>query len=291
MISVVVITRNRPAILAACLAHLERQSLRPLEVIVVDSSDRVYPRGPHHYAFPQGREQMPRARNFGIQKARGSIVAFLDDDCLADETWLEELHRTYAPEVAGVGGRITDSRWSFDPHGRIGSVDAEGRVWANFFGDPGGPLEVHTLPGGNMSFRKDWLLRVGGFDPGYVASNHREDPDLCLRVSRQGGRLLYQPRANVVHLNARVLLGELKPHQEFYYRYSFARNEAYFTVKNFGFPRRLLTEDLARWLGELRARFSPVVLLSGPIILGSKVLGILQGLLARARPRESHFEH
>ncbi len=292
-ISVVVITRNRPSILKSCRAHLQAQTLPPLEVIVVDSSDRVVPDNDLHFAFPRGRAQMPRARNFGIGKARGEVVAFLDDDCLADPTWLEELARGYGDGIAGVGGRITDPRWSYDPERKIGDVDAAGRVQANFFG--GGEQTVMTLPGGNMSFRRDWLLKVGGFDPGYVASNHREEHDLCLRVGRAGGRLVYRPQANVVHLNARVLLGELKPYQEFYYRYSFARNEAYFTVKHFASRiqawRRLLTEDARQWARELRESLSLMVLMCGPVILASKLIGIAQGLRALRRRAEDHFEH
>ncbi|GMU55467.1 MAG: hypothetical protein AMXMBFR33_46130 [Candidatus Xenobia bacterium] len=305
--SIVVITRNRPGIVDLNLDALAEQTLKPLEVILVDSSEparqwkqqleRVYPFPVRHFCYPRGLGQMPRARNFGIQQSCGEVVVFLDDDCLASPGWLQSLASCYQrhPEALGVGGLIRDERWKFDPERPIGAVDACGRVSANFFGDTGGACPVAILPGGNMSFRREGLLDVGGFDPGYVATNHREDPDLCLRLVRNGGRLYYEPAAEVLHLAARLRLKELKRFDEFYLRYSYARNEGYFTLKHFGHsPRawkRICWDEMLAWAREGISYRSAVVLLAGPLILGSKLVGIAQGLSYFLNgKKDSHFE-
>jgi GT2 family glycosyltransferase len=245
--SVVVITRNRPSILAQCLDHLALQVLPASEILVIDSSEDFVPLeqypGVKHVHFPAGRNQMPKARNEGARLASGAVIAYIDDDCLVDENWLACLADSYhrRPGLAGVGGRIVDARWKYNPAGPIGKATSDGYILANFFGDPGELVEADLLPGGNMSFRRDWLLRSGGFDPRYVATNHREDPDFCLRLRRAGGVLAYQGRAIAHHLNARNALGELSPWHEFYLRYSYGRNEGFFLCRHF--PR----EVVRRW--------------------------------------------
>ncbi len=237
--AVVIITRNRPSILEQCLSALSQQTLPPGQVIIVDSSEN-FSRSPlrpnwQHIHFPAGRQQMPLARNRGIELTSAPIVAFIDDDCIVSQDWLERLAEAYRqrPDFCGFGGLIQDARWQFDPKQPVGQVGPNGKVISNFFGDPGDLTEVQFLPGGNMSFRRDKLLAVGGFDPNYVATNHREDPDLCLRIGKTGGRLGYQPKAHALHLNARNRLGELSRWHEFYLRYSFGRNEGFFLARHF----------------------------------------------------------
>ena len=246
--AVVIITRNRPTILDQCLQALAAQTLPPAEVVIIDSSEsftaRRTPENWRHLHFPSGRKQMPLARNRGIEVTSAPFVAFIDDDCIVAADWLEQLAKTYQhePDYAGVGGLIIDPRWTFDPDRPVGQVDPSGRVTSNFFGDPGSPVEVQILPGGNMSFRRDCLLAVGGFDPSYIATNHREDPDLCLRLADAGFRLGYQAKAEALHLNARNKLGELTRWDEFYLRYSFGRNEGFFLARHF--PKAVM----GRWL-------------------------------------------
>jgi GT2 family glycosyltransferase len=304
----VVITRNRPDILRQCLERLADQSIRPFETVVVDSSDddrtkRVCSKftGVTYVRFERGKNRMPTARNLGILHSRAGVVAYLDDDCLVDEDWVEQLGQTYAshPSAAGVGGRITDARWKYDPTAPVGRVDELGRVTSNFFGDPGGAPAVDILPGGNMSFRREWLERVGGFDPGYTCTNHREDPDLCLRIRRAGGELRYQPAAHALHLNARNSLGELRPRHEFFLRYSFARNDTYFVVKHFGNRTaalfRTLVIDTLTFVRSAMISRSLVHAATVPVFLVAKLVGLAVGTRSRAARmlggREDHMAY
>jgi glycosyltransferase involved in cell wall biosynthesis len=117
VVSVVIATRNRAESLRDTLASLTRQSRRPDEVIVVDNASGDHTRDvalnfvdslnlKYVYAAKRG---IPYARNAGIQNARGDIIAFIDDDCLADENWLKNLEIPFVkdPHIGVVGGEIS----------------------------------------------------------------------------------------------------------------------------------------------------------------------------------------
>jgi GT2 family glycosyltransferase len=249
-ISVVVITRNRPSWLRRCLESVARQSYRPMEAVVVDSSDGRESEaiaeavsGVRYVRFPQGRRGMPAARNAGIREARADVVAFLDDDCEASPGWLAALASTYPdPTVDGAGGKVVDPVVIL---GRVRRFLTSGEPWAEPDDGDLQPADVDFLQGGNMSFRRELLIAAGGFDPEYTGSNYREETDLCFRLRRMGHRLVYVPRAAVTHLRAPRADGIGRspedPQREFYH----ARNQTYFVLKNYG----LAVRPLALYLG------------------------------------------
>src|SRR5437868_384207 len=96
-VSVVICTLNRAARLDTLLSSLRRQSFTPFEVIVVngpstDDTEKVlaaYTDNIRTAKCPQ--RNISIGRNIGIEMAEGEFVAFLDDDCIPDESWLEDL--------------------------------------------------------------------------------------------------------------------------------------------------------------------------------------------------------
>ncbi|MBM3157701.1 MAG: glycosyltransferase [Chloroflexi bacterium] len=239
--SVVVITRNRAPWVRICLEHLYRQDYRPFEVLVVDSSSNeetqavlaAFP-SVKSLRIPNGRNNMPQARNLGIQHAHGEIIAFLDDDSYAYCDWLTHLLKHYQdPRVGGVGGRLIDPLRP--PMGnRVGYLSAFPRIelTANFVIDTEQPIEVHHLSGGTMSFRKRVLQDIGGFDPCYGGGNQGEETDMCRRVKAAGYCLIYEPNAVVDHLSVRMQ--SFKGNPGISHRFHEAKNWAYFWTKNFG---------------------------------------------------------
>ncbi len=117
VVSVVIATRNRAESLRDTLASLTRQSRKPDEVVVVDNASGDHTRDVAlsfvdrlnlKYVYEATRG-IPHARNAGIQNSSGDIVAFIDDDCVADEDWLTHLEIPFVkdPHIGVVGGEIS----------------------------------------------------------------------------------------------------------------------------------------------------------------------------------------
>src|SRR5690349_7526680 len=111
-ISVVVCTHDPARLpqLRAALQSIDPQTYRPVEVIVVVDhrtglADRIRRDRPDIVVLDSDEPSgLSGARNAGTRAARGDVVAFLDDDAVADTTWLERLVPAYADaEVIGVG--------------------------------------------------------------------------------------------------------------------------------------------------------------------------------------------
>ena len=264
--SVVICTLNRSGVLKHCLAALEGQTapLERVEIVVVDngSSDetptvikdfRRWGRYPVRWCVEE-RIGLSNARNRGVAEARHEIVIFLDDDALPERGWLDaHLEAFEATGAECVGGRIRLTwnaprpRWlhpALEPF--LGRIDlGEQR---RPFGFP-----RHYPGGGNIAFRREVFDAVGPFDPALGVRPGRivgsEETDLCYRLERAGGRLLYEPRAEVTHPVAPAKL--TKP----WFRrraYHAGRTACVVELKHLG-RGELLRRDLAR-LGARRAR-------------------------------------
>jgi glycosyltransferase involved in cell wall biosynthesis len=193
----------------AAVNSVENQRPAPHEVIlVVDYNPELQARFAQR--LPQVRVSPNRngrglsgARNTGVALASGDIVAFLDDDAIAQPGWLGALTRPYAdPNVIGVGGR-TEPGWATSrPQWWPGEFDWV--VGCTYTGREAGT--VRNLLGGNASYRRD-LFAIGGFAShiGRTASNQRplgcEETEFCIRANkdRHRGVFVYDARAVIVH--------------------------------------------------------------------------------------------
>lgn len=146
-----------------------------------------------------------RARNIGINMARGEFVAFTDGDCVVDRDWLTELEKGFlSPEIAGVGG---DQKSPAD--------DSEkGKLIQDFMKCIGfvtgyiktdrSMRETEHNPSCCSMYRKQVLREVGGFDEALFPS---EDVELDLKVKRLGYKLMYNPAASVAHYRPSTYAG------------------------------------------------------------------------------------
>jgi GT2 family glycosyltransferase len=214
-ISVIVCTHTleRLVNLPACVASVLAQTPAPLEVIVVVDGDealeeRVRARLDGVQIVRNSHDRgLSGARQTGAEAARGSILAFLDDDAIAQEHWLARLAEAYGdPKVLGVGGSIEPAweqgapRW-FPP-------EFNWVVGCTYAGMPASTARVRNVIGANMSMRAAVLARAGAFDarlgraPGSrTLSGSAEETELCIRAARAhpGHYWIYEPRARVVH--------------------------------------------------------------------------------------------
>jgi len=203
---------NREKDIGECLDSLLAVDYPSFEIIVVDNGStdgtrEVTSKYPVKTVLESSRGAY-RARNKGIARAQGEIVAFTDSDCVVDRNWLRKLAESYSDEtVGGVGGLVSP----YKTDRLIGEFASLGPQ--EIFQSPQRvkikqstkSFPHSALGSGNMSFRKEILLEVGGFFEELIAC---ADYDLCWKVQRAGYQLIYEPEAIVYH-KPRTSLSEL----------------------------------------------------------------------------------
>lgn len=202
-VSVLIATRDRPALLADAVASILEGDVLPAEIVVGDQSA-------HSGRLPRGRgacvvrrvhlasSGLSRSRNQAAAAARQSVLAFVDDDVLVRPAWLAAL---YAAVEARDGRTVATGRVV------AGAPEVPGAFQVAVRDDPTPAVYVgrqarDVLAGGNMAIARSAFERVGGFDerlgPG-TAFPAAEDNDLSLRLLDAGHALAYVPEAVVVH--------------------------------------------------------------------------------------------
>ena len=195
-------TDERFGDLERALESVQGQTLAPNKVVlVVDRNPELAERAKRTFrglevAVSEGAGGLSAARNAGLARCTSDVVAFLDDDAVADPHWLERLASGYRDAQAlGVGGRLEGSwatrrpRWFPEEFAWV--------VGCTYRGMPEEP--VRNLIGANMSVRRDVLTALGGFTDQF----HRihDDTELGIRALTRfpERRWLYAPDALVLH--------------------------------------------------------------------------------------------
>lgn len=213
-------------------------------------------------------------RNKGAQLATGEVVAFMDDDAIADTRWIEELVGAYdRHDALAVGGRMTPEWVAEKPD----FVPAEFYFLfgVTYRGFPTEETEVRNTFSSNLSFRRGVFLDLDGFREhlGKRGTNDLQggETELCSRLYEQYGRgVIYNPDAIVAH-------------KVFDYRTKFR----WLVTRAFwqGFSKRMMEtespEAIERewgFLGQLVRRFIPArvkSLVRRPSFEEAKQLGVL----------------
>ncbi len=213
--SVVICTRNRSDVFAQTCREVLRQELREghWELLIVDNNSTddtleiAYALAAENPAMVrvhvEKRLGLSAARNSGIKHSSGSFVLFLDDDAIPDPGWLETMTRELSRNnVECVGGAVRPVFQGELPKWFLGRFLKYLSAWNP--GDKRVLLEHPEYPRGtNMGFRREVFERVGGFFEGLGRSGRSllscEEIELCLRVARLGGDIVYTPGAAVDH--------------------------------------------------------------------------------------------
>jgi glycosyltransferase involved in cell wall biosynthesis len=227
-LTVVICTRDRPEGLMTTLASLARQSDSCFEVLIVDNShDGAVARTLHGWEGLQGlqvrccHEPAPglsRARNRGLSEVRSDLIAWIDDDEVADPDWIAWIKRGFGhpdrPDaVAGVmlpAELETDAQVNFERYGGFN----KGRGIEPVPLVAGGPAvldPLYPLPnfgaGGNMAFRTEMLRAIGGFDNrlGAGTATHGGEETRALSLLLENGSvILHWPPAITWHYHRRT---------------------------------------------------------------------------------------
>lgn len=207
-LSIIVVSRHRPALLARCLAALSRQDHPEVEVILVadPASLLVQPGLPlKRIEFDQPNISM--ARNLGLGAAAGQVVAFIDDDALALPHWARRIAAPFHDQriLAATGfTRGPDGlNWQaqaerITPDGVCVPIQIEdvAQDWVALPVEQGCP--VSTI-GTNCAFRSSALRQIGGFDPAFPY--FLDESDVNMRLADRFPQLMTAvvPHAEVIH--------------------------------------------------------------------------------------------
>jgi len=195
-------TERRWPDLVAAIGSVRAQTAAPAEIVlVVDHDDALLVRACETLAGVRclrndARRGLSGARNTAIAAASGEVLAFLDDDAVAEPDWLERLLAAFDdPRVLAAGGAVRP-RWD-GGRPRAFPPEFDWVVGCTYRGMPEAAGPVRNVIGANMSFRRDVLAAVGGFreDVGRVGAVPIgcEETELCLRARRRfpDGIVLY----------------------------------------------------------------------------------------------------
>jgi glycosyltransferase involved in cell wall biosynthesis len=210
--------------LETAVKSVQHQTLPPQEIIVViDHNPRLLRRVQEKLTGVIAIENFKAkgasgSRNSGGLIARAAVLAFLDDDAIAQPDWIEQLVNCYSnPQIIGVGGRI-EPLWKTRKPAWF-PTEFNWVVGCSYRGMPEAamPVVVRNVIGANMSVRRRVLIASGGFHEffGNNKATHGtptrmrwlhhhagdEETEFCMRVAQQmpGGQWLYTTRAVVQH--------------------------------------------------------------------------------------------
>jgi len=200
--SIVVPTHARPAQLRECLAALAELDYprEQLEVIVVDDGGGI-PLEPVLEPFrdrieltllSQHQAGPGAARNTGVERAGGELLAFTDDDCRPERDWLRRLAKRYIAEPErGFGGRTINVLME-NPFSSANQL----LIDAGYAHNNRDPNDARFFTTNNLVLPKKIFEEVGRFDASFITS---EDREFCDRWIASGFRLTYVPEAVVFH--------------------------------------------------------------------------------------------
>lgn len=222
-VSAVVCTHNRTALLQRAIESLVRQVSAPFEMLVIDNAPaddatrilvaREYPRV--HY-FLERIPGLDFARNRALSEAKGDVVAFLDDDAVAEPDWIAATERAFAtaPRLGACTGRVmalgsgSEGERLFEANGGFERgtrpirlpADASSRLFGRRV-----PLIAWSISVGSgcsMAVRREAVLDLGGFDEALdlgAALPGGGDLDVLWRLLDAGYEVLYDPEVKARH--------------------------------------------------------------------------------------------
>ena len=237
--SVVIPNYNGESYLENCLASLERQDETDFEVIVVDdgssdgSAEKARERFPHvRFLFHEENRGFAAAVNTGIKAAKADAVILLNNDTVAGRHFVGTLVRELRkrPDIFSVAACMLDLHHPERVDDAGDNFSALGWAYSPARDKPAADFRrrrsIFSACAGAAIYRKDVLLKLGGFDERHFA--YLEDVDLGFRAQWAGWRSVYAPRARVLHAGSGSSGSRYNP---FKLRLT-VRNQLYLVYKN-----------------------------------------------------------
>jgi len=230
-LSVIIVTRNRAESLMSCLDSLINQSKTPDEIIIVDNNSKDNTKIivndckgilPVKYIF-EPMVGIPFARNTGIKNAKYDIIAFIDDDCIAEKNWIENIIKTHKKHknILVLQGKTCNQ--------------SKGNLLSDSFQYILDNFESLPLDTKNVSFKRS-LLKNFNFDERFKVC---EDIELGVRIKQKKIKIMFSEKIITYHNHRQSFI-------------SFSRQQfisgiyAYLLKKKFKKQKQYLPKDLQK---------------------------------------------
>lgn len=251
LLSIVIVKYKADKYLAGCLKLIGKS--KKWEVAVVDNDK-------NNVGYGAGC-------NLGAKKARGKYLFFLNPDTVVSKGALEKMidFMEENPDVAVLGPKIyknkeQEKQLSFchfpDPITSVFVFSPIKSLWPDnpFFTryvysenkKDNGVLDVEAVAGAAILVKREVFEKVGGFDENFFL--YFEENDLCRRIKKLGGRIVYFPETEIIHFGGKSTIDHESSENEF------KKSRRYFFKKHCGQLPGLFTEGIIRSLETLASK-------------------------------------
>jgi len=214
-ISVIIPTYNRPVSLEKCLDALVNQTVdsSAWEVVVVndggeplDSLLTKYQNRINCKSINQENCGPASARNAGVERAAGQIIALLDDDCLPERNWIQQIINHAKPGTI-IGGKVNN----FYNENLFSEAS---QVLIDFlYAFNEGRKDAFFTSNNFCLFREDFV-RLKGFSTAFQTSAG-EDREFCVRAENQGVKLIFNPEMKIRHAHKLSFISFCQLHKKY----------------------------------------------------------------------------
>ena len=265
-ISVIIPTYQREETLRDTIKNVLEQQYPQFEILVIDQTQNHEPETAKYlknladadkiHWFKVDWASLPGARNYGVRRAKGEIVLFIDDDIQLPTGYLQAHGKNYQKdrEIGAVAGRVFD-RMKLADYAHKSNQDNStysidylppeamdpGIAWYHIdLVHTTKPQRVISARGCNMSFRRDVFTKYRiWFDERFRGSAVREESDFCLRLRQTGYQIWYDPEANLVHLGEETGGCHDISTRSLEYQFTFYHNHFLMALKNLNLSQQL----------------------------------------------------
>ncbi|MFC2010536.1 glycosyltransferase family 2 protein [Chloroflexota bacterium] len=200
---------NRINWLVEAVVSILKQTPKPEEIIIVYDNvcglkNTLESKLPRSVTIVRNKADkgLSNARNTGIEMATSDIIAFVDDDAIPQPRWAEFIKAAFRRQgIVGVGGRVIPVWLDSGKRPVWFPEELDWIIGCTPVGFAEDKSIIRNAYGCNMAFKREELLRIGGFEQSLGGPVSGDDTDICLRIAsgNNSNSIIYEPQAVVKH--------------------------------------------------------------------------------------------
>jgi len=208
-ISVILVSLNRKEYLAQTIRYCLEQTLLPLEIIIVDASEKEHRQEAKvisnslvtYIEWPE-IGNISRQRNEGIKRASGDIILFLDDDVKFASTLFETIIRRFNElQADALTGIIESSHRKISKEVFVFKDDPMLYLGQPSFHQNDFLVQTYLVSAACLAIKRVPLLKIGGFDE--RLNGTFDDSDVGIRLTEAGYLVYHDNQFSVYHFAAK----------------------------------------------------------------------------------------